>query len=214
MRKYWTEAERDELRELYPDTPTEDIARHFGVKVHSVHQQAQRLGLKKSAAFTADMLGRLASNMQSHGAAHRFRPGHVTWNKGARGLQIGGEATRFKPGQMPHNTVPVGTIVKDSDGYMKIKIAEPKTWRRLHHKIWEEANGLVPPGMVLVFRDDNPENCELENLELVSRRALMARNTIHNYPAAIKEVVYARIRLIRKINRRSDRESTTDDRNT
>ena len=36
----------------------------------------------------------------------------------------------------------------------------------LHHVIWEEANGLIPEGCAVIFKDHDINNVTLENLEL------------------------------------------------
>jgi hypothetical protein len=40
--------------------------------------------------------------------------------------------------------------------------------RYLHHVVWEEHNGPVPPGHKVCFRDGNHLNCALENLMLLT----------------------------------------------
>ena len=66
-----------------------------------------------------------------------------------------------------------------------------------HRVVWEQNNGPVPDGMVVVFKDGNKLNTAIENLELVSRKELMSKNTIHRYPEELKST----IRLIGKVKR-------------
>jgi hypothetical protein len=40
-----------------------------------------------------------------------------------------------------------------------------------------------------MFKDGNRANCVIENLELLSRADLLRRNSIHRFPAALKEVI-------------------------
>lgn len=42
--------------------------------------------------------------------------------------------------------------------------------------IWEKANGPVPKGHVLILKDGDPLNLKLDNLELITRAELIARN--------------------------------------
>ena len=105
----------------------------------------------------------------------QFKKGHVPANKGKKG--VGGWApTQFKKGHKPANYKPVGTERVNTDGYVEIKIADPRTWKGKHKIIWEAANGPVPPGHVLIFADGNKLNVNLENLLLITRRELAVMN--------------------------------------
>lgn len=42
--------------------------------------------------------------------------------------------------------------------------------RLLHRVVWEEAHGPIPPGMIIIFRDRDSLNCDLDNLRCVTRR--------------------------------------------
>ena len=52
-RRYWTEEELEQLRALYPDTPTAEIARITGRLIGTVYQKALSIGLHKSPAYLA-----------------------------------------------------------------------------------------------------------------------------------------------------------------
>ena len=83
----------------------------------------------------------------------------------------------FKKGQTPHNKDPVGTkTTVQKSGYRKIKVAEPNQWKLLHRFVWEQANGYIPKGYVVVFRDGNQSNCDLSNLRCVHRGVLIRMN--------------------------------------
>jgi hypothetical protein len=75
----------------------------------------------------------------------------------------------------------------------------------LHVILWEDANGPVPPGFALCFKDRDKLNVELANLELISRADLCRRNSIHTLPPAIKGAITALGALKRRI-RREERE--------
>lgn len=87
-------------------------------------------------------------------------------------------ATWFKKGDRPKNEMPVGTIVTNSEGYMlRKKQMEGSMWERwelLHRAVWEEHNGPVPEGMIVIFKDGNRKNCDISNLMMVSRGELAA----------------------------------------
>lgn len=79
----------------------------------------------------------------------------------------------FKKGQKPHNTKGAPgtvTIRKDSSGklsYKYIKVADG-LWDLYQRHVWREANGEIPEGYIVRFRDGDQMNCELSNLMLVS----------------------------------------------
>ncbi|WP_162874505.1 HNH endonuclease signature motif containing protein, partial [Pseudomonas viridiflava] len=91
--------------------------------------------------------------------------------------------TRFKQGSLPHYNVPVGTERVTRDGIRQRKTRDDgpahRRWKSVHMIMWEEVNGEVPPGHVVIFKDKNTQNIVIENLELVTRGELMLRNTIH-----------------------------------
>lgn len=198
----WTEAEDEVLRRRFPHERTANLLNELPRRsAISISARARKLGLKKSAAYLASPAsGRLDG---IRGTATRFPKGNVPWTKG-RHYVAGGRAgeTRFKPGQMPHNHMPIGTRRKATIGQWKVKVAEPDDWRFEHRMIWEEAHGPIPRGKVLAFRDGNQDNVTLANLELVTRRDIMARNTVHNLPQPLPQLIQLRGALVRKINRK------------
>lgn len=100
---------------------------------------------------------------------------------------------------MPHNYQPVGTIVV-TKGYKKIKLADPRTWEYLHRKIWTDHHGEIPDGYAVVFKDADPLNCDISNLEMISRKILMSRNTLHNYPENLKAAIHSLAGMKRRLN--------------
>lgn len=203
MRRYWTEQEVASLKEEYPDIPTADIAARIGRKVEEIYHKAANLGLKKSKAYLSGPHACRLRRGDGVGKEHRFKPGHAAWNKGIN-FDSGGRSaeTRFKKGLVPANYKPVGSTRINVEGYTEIKVAEGMhQWRLLHRENWKKEHGEYPPkGMALVFRDGNKQNCSIENLELLTRRQLMARNTVHNLPDEIREVIQLNGVLRRKIN--------------
>ncbi len=195
IRVRWVKAELDLLRRLYHDTPTKEIAMQLGRKTSTVWQVAGKLGLHKSAELIAR---EAAENMRrpDHGAKlHFFPKGHVPMNKGARrpGWAVGRMAeTQFRKGEKPHTWLPLGSE-RLMDGYLQRKMTDtgypPRDWRPVHVMLWEEHYGPVPKGHTVKFKDGNKTNIAIENLELLSRAELMLRNTIHNLPKDLVEVI-------------------------
>lgn len=108
-------------------------------------------------------------------APTQFKKGITPWNKGQKGTG-GWEPTQFKKGHQPVNYKPVGTERINVYGYVEIKISDPNKWKAKHVSIWEEANGHVPNGHVIIFADGNKQNITLNNLLLISRKELAVMN--------------------------------------
>ena len=209
-RKEWFSFEEEVLRMLYPRVPNAKLAWLFGCAVTQVYSKAYALGLKKSPEFMASSVSGRIQEGSAVGASGRFRPGMRPWNKGLKGVHTGGVATQFKPGcrggRAAEQYKPIGTERIGPGGYLERKINDDlplqARWRAVHLLIWEEANGPVPPGHALLFKDGDRTHVELRNLELISRADLMRRNSIHNLPREVKEVIHLRAQLVKKLNRR------------
>jgi hypothetical protein len=139
----------------------------------------------------------------------RFPKGHKPFNKGRSwdeylpdGSRIKSLKTTFKSGHLPHNTKADGEIsVRNSDGrqykYIRISLAK---WVPLHVYLWEQKNGNIPDGMIVVFRDKNTMNCDLTNLELITREENMQRNSWIKYPPELRFAMKKLKQLKKQIN--------------
>ena len=207
-RRRWTSAELATLRELYADTLTQQIADLVGHPLRSVYCKALSLGLKKSTEFIATHCrcsdGRL-------GMKSRFKPGQQPWNKGINYF-AGGRAmqTQFTPGSRPFNHMPIGSERVTKDGTLQRKVTDtgypPHDWISVHSLIWTQRHGPIPAGHIVVFKDRNNRNFDLDNLELITRSENMRRNSYHRYPKEIAQAIQLRGVLNRKINERAQRE--------
>ncbi len=201
----WLPEELQILRDRYPNQKTKFLADALGKTESQTYQKAAALGLKKSPEYLASPDACRLRRGDNVGAAHRFKPGQTTWNKGTH-FAAGGRSleTRFKPGSTPANVQPVGHIRINGEGYQDIKTAPgPRNWVPLHHWNWKQEHGEYPPkGMALAFKDGNRMNCAVENLELLSRSELMSRNTRHRFPKEIADVIALRAAVTRQINKR------------
>lgn len=148
----------------------------------------------------------------------RFQPGQPPANKGLRrpGWAPGRMAsTQFKKGQMAgaaqRNYQPIGTERISKDGYLERKVTDDhpvpaRRWVGVHRLVWEAANGPIPPGHAVAFREGKrtavAEEITVDRLELVSRVELMRRNSYHNnYPKEVAQLIQLKGALNRKINR-------------
>ena len=105
----------------------------------------------------------------------RIEKGAVPWNKDKK-VYMGANATSFKKGQTPKNHRPVGSERITKDGYIQVKIAEPRTWRLKHIVEWEKVNGSLPKGHCIRILDGDRTNCHIDNLICISRGANATSN--------------------------------------
>lgn len=206
----WTDAETRTLCDRYADTPTHEIAAALGMNLTQCYRKAHALGLKKSAAFlSSEYAGRLTGS--NRGTSTRFQPGSTPWNKGTNFVAGGRSAeTRFAKGER-HGVAaeiyqPIGAERISKDGYLQRKVNDDRPihrrWQAVHALVWQEANGPIPAGHAVVFRDGDKTHIALDNLELVSRSELMRRNTLHRFPKDVALLIQLRGALVRKINNR------------
>jgi hypothetical protein len=219
-RKPWSKQECKVLRAQYPNVKSELLAHRMGRSVTAVYQMAIRLRIRKSADYMASPPACRLRRMNNPGLATRFEKGHVPMNKGLRrpGWFRGRmRETQFKKGERRGNALinwrPIGTILPDSDGYLRIKIREAvngehygfgnvRVWPLLNRHLWAQHYGSIPPGCNVVFKDGDRGNCVIENLELVTRAEMMRRNTIHNLPPALKQVIVLKGAIRRAVTER------------
>ncbi|NCD40943.1 MAG: HNH endonuclease [Bacteroidia bacterium] len=140
----------------------------------------------------ADRLGRTFASVKT--CRHRyfiikpedhwhFNQNNQPYNKGKH-YSAGGRSveTRFKLGNQPHNTrndydISIRRNKKTGICYKYIRLSKFK-WVLMHRWIWETQYGVIPPGHVITFKDKDPMNCTLDNLECITRKELVSRN--HN----------------------------------
>lgn len=206
QRHVWTKPEMRLLRSLYPHVLTEQIATKLGIDVNKVYLKANAMGLRKTAAFLQSMNSwRLNSVFAT---ATRFQPGMTPWNKGTHFVAGGRSAeTRFKKGNINHNRRAIGSERLSKDGYLQRKTTEtgypPRDWVGVHVLLWIERHGPVPAGCAIVFKDGDKTHIRIDNLECVTRVELMARNSIHRYPPALRRAIRLTAKLKRTIERAS-----------
>ncbi len=193
------------LRNNYTGNSIEYLTRLFNTIYKTDMRESQIKAFVKNRGITSGRTG-------------RFEPGHKPWNTGTKGKGLTGRnITSFKKGNVPPNRKPLASERIDSkDGYTLIKVAEPDPhtgfptrYKHKHVHIWEQANGPVPEGMILAFRDGDKTNTALENLMLISRAELLRLNK-HGYkdsPDVLKPSVLALAKLEAKTFAASGRQN-------
>lgn len=212
-KRLWSVADDAALVARYPHEPTPTIARAFRRSLAAVYARAALLGLTKSPAYLASPAACRLRRGDQVGARFRYQKGHPPANKGLRrpGWSVGRgrmQETQFKPGVPSRNYMSIGST-RLVEGYVYRKVSDvPKVpytvnWKAEHHLLWVTAHGAIPPGYVLAFRNGHKLDVRLDNLELIPRHQLMARNTIHNLPKPLAAAVQLLGQLNRQIRRRT-----------
>jgi hypothetical protein len=210
----WTVEDIAFLRAHYPNHRTAWIAGTLGRKPSGVYQKARAMGLAKSPEFLSSEASGRMQREDHRGREHQFRPGQKPWNKGTHYVAGGRSAeTRFKPGrpaQESPNYQPIGSLRISADNILERKVTDDpalypaRRWVAVHRLVWMAANGAIPPGHIVVFkagrRSTDPDRITLDAVELITRAENMRRNTIHNLPPALKEVVDLKRNLSRRIS--------------
>lgn len=208
-KRLWEPEDDALMREYFPHEPTTATAARLRRSVEAVSNRADKLGLHKSTAYLASPAACRLRRGDNIGKAFRFPKGHVPANKGTRrpGWWRGRmQDTWFKPGRRSGkaaaNHMPVGST-RLIDGYVYRKVSDVANvpysvnWKPEHHLLWTATHGPIPAGHALAFKNGNKLDVRLDNLQLITRRELMARNTIHTWPKPLADTVM----LIGALNR-------------
>lgn len=126
----------------------------------------------------------------STGRTGRFQKGQEPPNKGKKGICADGcERTWFQKGHIPANYRPVGSERVNADGYIEVKVADPNKWKLKHRVVWESVNGKIPKGYIIIFRDNDKSNTDIDNLLLIKRgtHAVLNHTGLCEYSGEFKE---------------------------
>ena len=127
-----------------------------------------------------------ANHHLDSGLDGRFAPGHISFNKGKKmpaDMYEKCKGTMFKKGNIPGNHRPVGSERINKYGYIEIKVEEPTKWCLKHNVVWEQHNGKIPKGSVVIFLDGNKLNVDISNLKMITRSELLIMNRYNLYGA-------------------------------
>jgi len=205
-RNFWTEEEIKFLFDNYPDMKTADIATILGRPLSGVYGKANMMGIFKSKEYMTKLLEHESAKLKELGKTYQFKKQNVPYNYGQKmstELYDKCRRTMFKPGHKPGNIKKVGAIRIDHEGYTYVKIADAD-WRLKHRVVYENVNGPVPANHVVIFKDNNMHNFDINNLQLISQADNMLRNTIHQYPEQIQELIKLKNKLKKKINEKQN----------
>lgn len=195
--KKWTNNELEFLRLHYPNKSTQWVADQLGRSIGSVYSAADVHHVKKSEDYLKEHVYTVGDLPE--GITHRYKKGSIPANKGQKMSDEVREKVKhtwFKKGHVPHNTTFDG-YEYEVKGYIVIRVSKGNFILK-HRYIWEQHHGKIPDDMIIVFKDGNKRNFDINNLEMIDRVELMNRNTIQRYPDELKAI----IRLNSKLNKR------------
>ncbi|MCX4351733.1 MAG: HNH endonuclease signature motif containing protein [Lachnospiraceae bacterium] len=173
----YTEEEHAFMREFVPGHSYREIATAF----------TEKFGWEISISQVNAYIGNHHLNT---GRTGRFQKGQVPPNKGKKGVYAAGcEKTWFPKGHIPKNHRPVGSERVNKDGYVEVKVAEPNKWKLKHRIVWEKVNGPVPKGYIIIFRDNDKTNTDINNLLMIKRgiHAVMNHTGLCEYSGEFKD---------------------------
>ena len=75
-------------------------------------------------------------------------------------------------GKIPWNRKPDLYERVNKNGYVMVKVNGKFVEK--HRYIWQQHNGEIPAGHIVIFADGNKRNFDLDNLVLISRRTSLA----------------------------------------
>lgn len=153
-RKFYTIREVKFIQDHYEQKGPAWIARQIGRKRKSIALKALKMGLKYKGPVISG-----------------FKKGAEPWNKGIKYSPKGSEKGWFKKGAEPITAREVlKPYLRDDHGkkYWYIKTKEGKIMP-YHRFIWETAVGPIPKDHVVVFKDFDTMNTNLDNLACINR---------------------------------------------
>lgn len=188
-----TQAQIGAVKKDYLEMPVKTLAAQIGITSGRVMTILKNEGL----VIPVELI-------EARKRASRFSKGHNPFNKGKKQLEYMSpesiertKKTRFYKGKMPHNTKFNGHEYLTKDGYVMQRVSV-RNYQLKHRLVYETAYGEIPEDGIVVFKDGDRTNCDLENLKLLSREENMLRNSKMNFP---KELVPS-MGLISQINKK------------
>lgn len=181
-KKQWTSEEYWKYQKRWPQGMYEYIRDNsWGV---SSQEMADRVNAKFGTNFTAQRMKvfRQKAGVRS-GLTGWYQREHTPGNKGKTIDEYMSpetcakvRASAFKKGHVPVNRMSIGSERITKDKYRIVKVQNEgglwDRWKFVHRMTWEQANGPVPDGCCICFKDGNSLNCNLDNLVLIKRSEL------------------------------------------
>lgn len=186
------------VRQLFKPEHNEFLFENY--KGRYSQELADLINEKFGTHFTATQMSSFRSRHGlDSGITGYIQKGNVPWNKGKTGY-MGANKTSFKKGIKPHNWKPIGYERITKDGYIEVKVRDRQKQNNFelkHRIVWGKHYGKIPHNHVVMFKDGDKLNCDIDNLMLVSRGQLAVFNKHYKqsgYPL-LDEVTLNKIKL-------------------
>lgn len=171
--KYYTDEQVEYLRDIANGRTRDEITEMFN----------ERFNDNRTMRSIGGLLSRRKIRTNMQGYKTRLNKGHTPWNKGKSVCAPGSEKGWFKKGHTDKRS-PVGAERFTSEGWMEVKTAQPDIWEKKHLVVWKKSKGEIPYRHVVLFKDGDRKNCELDNLMMVHQNAM---TTVGKRKAAIDD---------------------------
>ncbi|MGJ1417189.1 HNH endonuclease [Sphingobacterium multivorum] len=169
------------IKDQYLRVPIKALARQLGVSDTLVKGRLKHFGLTIPAEI-----------IEQRKRDSYIKTGNIPVNKGKKWdeyltseQQEKSRKTTFKKGDIPHNAYnEIGKVVirAKKDGTEKYKFICIKLgeWVLYHQHVWGQHFGEVPDKHVIRFKDGDPMNCDVENLECVTMAENLRLNSLQD----------------------------------
>ncbi|MCW8829976.1 MAG: HNH endonuclease [Gammaproteobacteria bacterium] len=190
---------------IFSDEQVEFIQEQY--KQHDINELTaiinEKFGMERTVA---QMRAFMKNHKITCGRTGQFEKGNIPWTAGTAGTGVcKPNSGCFKKGDVPANRNELGAErICSKDGYVLVKINEPNPYtgaptryRAKQLVIWEQHNGPIPKGMIVTFIDGDKLNCDIDNLELITKAENLQRNRIgiNKFPDELRPNIRALAKL-------------------
>lgn len=168
----WNPERIKAIHDLLPTLSVKKLAKHINVSPPYLRDKIHELGLYHI--------------VEKKMLESQFKKGIIPFCKGKpRNEWMSTEMiekvskNQFKKGQKPYNTKEAyseSTRKVKNNTYITIKCPIKNKMVFKHIWLWEQKYGEIPNGYVIRFKDNNRNNCVIENLELAFKEEMTIRN--------------------------------------
>jgi hypothetical protein len=206
VKQIWSAEEIEQLRYLYPTTDINSLIAIFHRNRKKIILKANKLGLHKTKQFFSVLCAKtLVNNEKANFHPGNFHPGNFRCEK---------ELMLYTQRQNMRQLAPrqrIGIIHRNANGYWERKVSDTscrhKNWVFEHILVWQRTHGPIPRGYTVCFKDGNINHITEDNLELVSRKELMLRNSVNRLPKDLNNVIRLNGVLNRKVRELNEKQT-------
>ncbi|MCA8104772.1 MULTISPECIES: HNH endonuclease signature motif containing protein [Burkholderia] len=222
----WGPGDVEILTNLYPHNPNAAIARCLGRTAQQIENKARKLGLRKAIGYIppegyrfgprvlwsveeltilkqqypdstiatlSAVLGKTSSQILVMARKLGLKKSAAFWKSVGERIAPLGIENRI-------TAHPVGTE-KIWSGYVYIKVDDTEGWVSKHRLAWRAHHGDYNPKTHSIwFIDRNPLNCDISNLELITKVEHADRSSGIRYPEELRSVINLYNKLRKVIN--------------